>query len=89
MEPTDAADLITEIRRDIWLNEEQKKTLVQIYESFRAERRAAGFEPELDGQGAFTDDAGGDLGAQGAQAPAAPGPDADLGDAESEALAGR
>ena len=39
-------DLITEIRRDPWLNEEQKKTLVQIYESFRAERRAAGFGPE-------------------------------------------
>jgi transcriptional regulator with XRE-family HTH domain len=36
-------DLVTEIRRDPWLNEEQKKTLVQIYESFRAERRAAGF----------------------------------------------
>src|SRR6478609_5893578 len=48
-------DLITEIRRDIWLNEEQKKTLVQIYESFRAERRAAGFEPELAGQGSFDD----------------------------------
>ena len=44
-------DLITEIRRDLWLSEEQKKTLVQIYESFRAERRAAGFEPQLVGQG--------------------------------------
>lgn len=44
-------DLITEIRRDLWLSEEQKKTLVQIYESFRAERRAAGFEPPLAGQG--------------------------------------
>lgn len=39
------ADLVGEIRRDAWLNEEQKKTLVQIYESFRAERRAAGFGP--------------------------------------------
>ena len=38
-------DLVAEIRRDAWLNEEQKKTLVQIYESFRAERRAAGFGP--------------------------------------------
>jgi hypothetical protein len=38
-------DLVAEIRRDPWLNEEQKKTLVQIYESFRAERRAAGFGP--------------------------------------------
>ncbi len=43
-------DLITEIRRDLWLSEEQKKTLVQIYESFRAERRAAGYEPPLIGQ---------------------------------------
>jgi hypothetical protein len=34
-----------EIRRDPWLNEEQKKTLVQIYESFRAERRAARLRP--------------------------------------------
>lgn len=47
LEPRDGdTDLVTEIRRDIWLNEEQKKTLVQIYESFRAERRAQGFEPE-------------------------------------------
>ena len=38
-------DLVAEIRRDPWLNEEQKKTLVQIYESFRSERRAAGFGP--------------------------------------------
>ena len=47
-------DLVTEIRRDGWINEEQKKTLVQIYESFRAERRAAmPAEPEPAG-----DDAG-------------------------------
>ena len=39
------ADLIGEIRRDGWLSEEQKKTLVQIYESFRAERIAAGYGP--------------------------------------------
>lgn len=45
------ADLVTEIRGDPWLNEEQKKTLVQIYESFRAERRAAGFGPEIDDDG--------------------------------------
>ncbi len=30
-------DLINEIRRDRWINEEQKKTLIQIYESFRAD----------------------------------------------------
>lgn len=40
-------DLVTEIRRDPWINEEQKKTLVQIYESFRAERRAAGFDADV------------------------------------------
>ncbi|MGI8755822.1 MAG: helix-turn-helix domain-containing protein [Acidimicrobiales bacterium] len=39
-------DLVTEIRLDPWIDEEQKKTLVQIYESFRSERRAAGFVPE-------------------------------------------
>ncbi|MCU1353128.1 MAG: Helix-turn-helix domain [Acidimicrobiales bacterium] len=32
-------DLITEIRRDPWIAEDQKKTLIQIYESFRAEHR--------------------------------------------------
>ena len=51
-----AADLTTEIRRDPWLDEEQKRTLVQIYESFRAERRAAGFGPEA----AVVDAPGGD-----------------------------
>lgn len=35
-------DLITEIRRDPWINEEQKKTLIQIYESFRADRTSGG-----------------------------------------------
>lgn len=33
-------DLVAEIGRDPWLNEEQKKTLVHIYESFRAEQHA-------------------------------------------------
>ena len=48
LEPREGdTDLTVEIRRDPWLSEEQKKTLVQIYESFRAERRAAGFEPEF------------------------------------------
>ena len=41
-------DLVGEIRRDPWLSEDQKKTMVQIYESFRAERRAAGFGPVAD-----------------------------------------
>jgi len=35
-------DLITEIRRDPWINEEQKKTLIQVYESFRSERTTGG-----------------------------------------------
>ncbi len=32
-------DLVAEIKRDPYLNEEQKKTLVHIYQSFRAEHR--------------------------------------------------
>jgi transcriptional regulator with XRE-family HTH domain len=82
LEPREGdTDLVTEIRRDLWLSEEQKKTLVQIYESFRAERRAAGFDPDL-------------LAASGAEAPTSSDqvegslPD-DADDAESEALAGR
>lgn len=83
LEPRDGeADLVAEIRRDVWLSEEQKKTLVQIYESFRAERRAAGFEPELIGgldadAGLVDHDADDDAGASAAE------------DAESEALSGR
>ena len=47
LEPREGeTDLVTEIRLDPWISEEQKKTLVQIYESFRSERRAAGFVPE-------------------------------------------
>ena len=85
LEPRDGdTDLITEIRRDIWLNEEQKKTLVQIYESFRAERRTAGFEPEVAGQGHFLDDDGAQL--SGTE-PIAAADDAD--EPESGALAGR
>lgn len=46
LEPREGeTDLVDELRRDPWLSEEQKKTLVQIYETFRAERRAAGFGP--------------------------------------------
>jgi len=39
-EPDGTLDLIREIRRDPHLNEEQKKTLVRIYESFRRESDA-------------------------------------------------
>ena len=77
-------DLVTEIRRDSWLNEEQKKTLVQIYESFRAERRAAGFGSDERVEDAVTD-AGGEPGADDAGSPDG----GDPADQESEALAGR
>jgi transcriptional regulator with XRE-family HTH domain len=40
-EPDDTLDLIREIRRDPHLTEEQKKTIVRIYESFRRENEAA------------------------------------------------
>jgi transcriptional regulator with XRE-family HTH domain len=33
------SDLVSEIRRDLWITEEQKKTLIHIYELFRAESR--------------------------------------------------
>ena len=89
LEPRDGdTDLITEIRCDIWLTEEQKKTLVQIYESFRAERKAAGFEPELAGQGVFPDDHEAADAEVTSIAPASGG-DTDVDDPESEALAGR
>jgi len=39
--PTDQVDLIKEIRRDPDLSEEQKKSLVRIYESFRRENAPA------------------------------------------------
>lgn len=70
-------DLITEIRRDPWLHEEQKKTLVQIYESFRAERRAAGFVPFGMAQ------------PDSATVEEVPGEKDDPADQESGALAGR
>jgi transcriptional regulator with XRE-family HTH domain len=37
-----STDLVTEIRRDPWLDEDQKKSLIQIYESFRSARSAMG-----------------------------------------------
>ena len=40
-EPDGTPDLIGEIRRDPFIGEEQKKTLVRIYESFRRENEAA------------------------------------------------
>ena len=43
------SDLVSEIRRDVWITEEQKKTLIHIYELFRSEervRRATRGEPD-------------------------------------------
>ena len=40
-EPDGIPDLIGEIRRDPFIGEDQKKTMVRIYESFRRENEAA------------------------------------------------
>ena len=45
-ERPDDIDLASEIRRDPWLDEEQKRTLIRIYESFRAAQTAAGDSKE-------------------------------------------
>jgi transcriptional regulator with XRE-family HTH domain len=45
-EPDDSIDVIREIRRDPAISEEQKKTLVRIYESF--ERENSVLNPETD-----------------------------------------
>jgi transcriptional regulator with XRE-family HTH domain len=39
-EPDGSVDVVAEVRRDPALNEEQKKTIVRIYESFRRENAA-------------------------------------------------
>src|SRR5690606_5208466 len=70
-------DLVAEIRRDTWLNDEQKKTIVQIYGSFRPERRAAGFGPEAELAARAGDEVDGEV------------DEADPDGRESEALAGR
>jgi transcriptional regulator with XRE-family HTH domain len=81
-------DLVTEIRRDPWLNEDQKKTLVQIYQSFRAERRAAGIGPTVeDADGAGEGDEDGDGEVTGLAEGSLDGEDP--ADQESEAFAGR
>ena len=77
LEPHDGnVDLVASIRRDPWLSEDQKKTLVQIYESFRAERVAGGFGPALVDPADETVVSGQD-------------DEPDLTDRESEAVAGR
>ena len=40
-ERPDGVDLVAEIRRDPYIGEDQKRTLIQIYESFRAAAPAA------------------------------------------------
>jgi transcriptional regulator with XRE-family HTH domain len=78
-------DLVTEIRHDPWLNEEQKKTLVQIYQSFRSERRAAGIGPTVDDADDADKDGDGEAAGVGGGALDAEDP----ADQESEAFAGR
>ena len=46
LEERDAADLVGEIRRDPTLTEEQKKTLIRIYTSFRHENDGGSGEDE-------------------------------------------
>ncbi len=66
LEPREGeTDLVDELRRDPWLSEEQKKTLVQIYETFRAERVAAGFGPTETTDADAGDPAAADVGTDG------------------------
>ena len=83
LEPHDGnVDLVASIRRDPWLHEDQKKTLVQIYESFRAERVAAGFGPPLGDPADVSEASAVTTGSDEDDEP-------DPTDRESEALAGR
>lgn len=90
-------DLVSILRADPWLSEEQKKTLVQIYETFRAERVAAGHgPPPVDAGGDDVDGAeedgilGGEAGDPvGASTNADEDQGEDLDDQESGALARR
>ena len=45
-ERPDGVDLVAEIRRDPYIGEDQKRTLIQIYESFRAATPAPVVTPE-------------------------------------------
>ena len=79
-----SADLVTEIRRDPWLDEDQKKSLIQIYESFRSARSAVVASVAIDDPD--PDRVGTESVASGAVSPSEP----DESDgAESGALAGR
>ena len=80
-EPTSEADPVAEIRRDPTITEEQKKTLVRIYQSFRRENDidavngdagngdaavAAAVDADAPNGGAANGDAGGAGGVRGA-----------------------
>src|SRR5216110_1759053 len=58
LDPRDSAsDLIAEIRRDPSINEDQKKTLIRIYESFRHENGDASEDasvPDPEGEAELT-----------------------------------
>jgi len=51
LDPRDGtSDLVSEIRRDPHINEDQKKTLIHIYESFRHENGDDAAEADTDAQ---------------------------------------
>jgi len=79
-----STDLVTEIRRDPWLDEDQKKSLIQIYESFRSARSAVVPSGPVDD--AALDRRGAEAVGSGVGSPS--DPDESDG-AESGALAGR
>ena len=79
-----STDLVTEIRRDPWLDEDQKKSLIQIYESFRSARSAVVPSGPVDD--ADLDRRGAEAVGSGVGSPS--DPDESDG-AESGALAGR
>lgn len=55
-ERTGGSDLVGEILRDPYLNEEQKKTLVRIYDSFRHENGNHGAEQAAAGSAEASDE---------------------------------
>jgi len=58
-EPTDAVDPVGEIRRDPLLTEEQKKTLIRIYDSFLRENDAVMADAAAAASGGGTEGGGG------------------------------
>ena len=57
-EPDGTVDVVAEVRRDPALNEEQKKTIVRIYEAFRRENAAIEAELAATQPGGVTDATG-------------------------------